>query len=198
MPELGETVQEAVEKGAESRLNTIIASLVAVTATFMALCNVKGGNVVQAMAKAQVNAVDTWGYYQAKSTKQALAESVAEQLNFTREAQAGKTPQLAQLDQRIAEYRTRVSRYEGEKDELKRKAEAFEKEYDTLNVRDDQFDMAEAAMSVGIAMFGITALTRKRWLLAFAAAVAAFGVVLGLAGFLGWNIHPEFLAKMLG
>jgi hypothetical protein len=91
-----------------------------------------------------------------------------------------------------------VTRYEAEKDELKRKAEAFEKEYDTLNIRDDQFDMAEAAMSVGIAMFGITALTRKRWLLAFAAAVAAFGVVLGLAGFLGWNIHPEFLAKMLG
>jgi len=37
--------------------------------------------------------------------------------------------------------------------------------YDRLNVHDDQFDMAEALMSIGIALFGVTALTQKRALL---------------------------------
>jgi hypothetical protein len=57
--------------------------------------------------------------------------------------------------------------------------------------------MAEAAMSVGIALFGVTALTRKRWLLGVAGTFAAFGALLGIAGFAGWNLHPDWLANLL-
>lgn len=35
---------------------------------------------------------------------------------------------------------------------------------DAMNVHDDPFDLAEACLSVGIALAGVTALTRKRWL----------------------------------
>jgi hypothetical protein len=41
-------------------------------------------------------------------------------------------------------------------------------DYNTLNVHDDQFDMSEALISVGIALAGVTALTKKKWLLAVA------------------------------
>src|SRR5213075_3034478 len=67
-------ISEAIEQGRDSRLNAIVATMVALTATFMALCNVKDGNIGQGMAQAQASVVDTWSYFQAKSTKQSLAE----------------------------------------------------------------------------------------------------------------------------
>jgi hypothetical protein len=46
MPDVSDTINEAVERASESRLNSIIALLVAITATFMAVCKVKEGNHV--------------------------------------------------------------------------------------------------------------------------------------------------------
>jgi hypothetical protein len=199
MSEINETIAEAVEKAEASRdtLNNWIAILVAVFATFMALGNIKDGNIVQAMSQDQSKAVDQWSYYQAKGMKQNLAESVLDQLQI-RKAEPGLAPQAAALlDKEIAVYTASVQKYTREKEEIKRAAEGAEKDYDRLNVHDDQFDMSEALLSIAIALLGVSALTRSRWLVGFAVLVAGFGVVLGLAGFLGWNIHPDAFAKFL-
>lgn len=199
MADIADTLNEAVDKARESRLNSLLALFVAVAATFMALCNVKDGNVVQAMAQAQASSVDTWAYYQAKSTKQNLAEQMVDELEIQRDL-AGATisaPAAAMLDSKIAGYVAKAKLYESEKNEIKAKAEGFQREYDELNVRDDQFDMAEAAISISIALFGVTALTQKRWLLGVGAVFAGFGIFLGIAGFLQLKIHPDFLARLL-
>jgi len=200
MGDIAETVNDAVEKGRESRLNTVVAAAVSIAATFTALCNVKDGNIVQAMAQAQANAVDAWTYYQSKSTKQNIAESMVDQLAVQRDVVgAGMTSEArALLDRKITEYQSRAKQYDAEKKEIKQQAEGFQKQYDLLNVRDDQFDMAEAALSICIALFGVTALTQKRWLLFVAGTFLMFGVVIGIAGFLGKTLHPEWLAKLLG
>jgi hypothetical protein len=52
-------------------------------------------------------------------------------------------------------------------------------------------------LSVGIALLGVTALTKKRWLLAIASAFLVGGVFFGLAGFMNWPIHPESAVKWL-
>jgi len=64
-------------------------------------------------------------------------------------------------------------------------------------VHDDQFDLSEAALSIAIALLGVSALTRKKWLVGLAILFAGFGVVMGLAGFLGWSLHPDAIAKLL-
>jgi hypothetical protein len=164
----------------------------------MALFNIKDGNVVQAMAQAQAASIDAWSFYQSKSTKQHLAESMLDQLKIQRELGGGLTSASRELlDQKIVEYQAAGQRYEKEKEAIKAQADGYQKEYDRLNVHDDQFDMAEAAMSVAIALAGVTALTRKRWLLALAFLFALFGGVLGVAGFLGWSLHPDALARLL-
>src|SRR5262245_5943060 len=109
--QIGEAVEQAEKK---SKLNTVVATAVAVTATFMAVCNVKGGNVVQAMAKIQVDLVDTWSYFQAKSTKQSLAESTLEQLQFNDPSTLTATQKQA-----VDAYTLKVARYDKEKNELK-------------------------------------------------------------------------------
>jgi len=197
MSEIDETISEAVETARESRdgLNNLIAVLVALLATFMALCNIKDGNIVQAMSQEQAKSVDQWAYYQAKGTKQNLAESVLDQLQLRKAEGAGAAAPL--LDKEIATYTQQVKKYEKEKADIKRAAEGAQAEYDRLNVHDDQFDMSEAAISISIALLGVSALVKKKWLVGVAILFAGFGVVLGLAGFLGWNIHPDAIAKFL-
>ncbi|HEY8077881.1 MAG TPA: DUF4337 domain-containing protein, partial [Labilithrix sp.] len=178
------------------KLNTAVAMGVAIAATFMAVANVKGGNVDQAMAKTQVEIVDTWSYYQAKSTKQSLAEASIGQLTLER----ARVPdeQKDAIDKGLAGYRAKFEKYEKDKNDLTQKVEKLQKEYDRLNVKDDQFDMSEALLSVGIALLGITALTQKKWMLIVAGVFAAFGFAVGLAGFVGWSFRPAWLADLLG
>jgi len=196
MSDISDTINEAVERASESRLNSIIAALVAIAATFMALCNVKDGNIVQGMTQAQANAVDQWSYYQAKGMKQNLAEATLDQLQLQRAMLTD--PKFApMLDAKIAVYQKQVKKYEKEKIDIKANAEGQQKEYDALNFHDDQFDMSDACLSVAIALFGVTALTKKRWLLALACLFMFFGVLFGLSGFFAWKLHPDFFAKFL-
>ncbi len=199
MSEIEETIQEAVERADKSKLNAIIALLVAVSATFMALCNVKDGNIVQGMEQAQARSIDQWSYYQAKGTKQNLAEQMVDQLEFERAQLRDGSPQNLRLfDEKIKEYKQRSELLETEKAQIKKEAQDSAKEYDRLNFHDDQFDGAEACLSIAIALLGVTALTQKRWLLGLGIGFASLGVALGLSGFLGLNLHSNFLAKILG
>ena len=152
MSDLSEKIQEVAESAPESRLNTRVALMVSLAATFMALCNVKDGNVVQAMQQAQTEAVNQWNYYQAKSTKQHLAENTREMLTLQLETTPGLTPEAkAVITKKVEHYDSLVKKYEGEKEAIKKKAEKLQEDYEEINVHDDQFDMAEACLSVGIA-----------------------------------------------
>lgn len=195
-----DSVLDAVqEHGGDSPLNTIIAALVAVTATFMALCNVKDGNVVQAMQQAQAGAVDQWSYYQAKGTKQHIAENTAELLEIQKATAPSLKPETEKLlDAKIQHYKDQAAKYEKEKGEIQAKAKGLEDEYNTLNTHDDQFDLAEACLSISIALFGVTALTRKRWLLFVGLSFCGIGFLMGVAGFFHLSLHSDLMAKVLG
>jgi murein L,D-transpeptidase YcbB/YkuD len=200
MAEALDKIQDDVQEHAEeSRLNGYIALFVAVVATFMALCNVKDGNVVQAMQQSQAKAIDQWAYYQSKGTKQHIAENSADMLKVQLELNPGLKPELrAKLEARIASQEAAAKTYEKEKVQIKAEAEQAAKDYDTMNLHDDQFDLAEACLSVAIALAGVTALTKKRWLFGVACAFAGVGILYGLAGFLRWNLHSDLMAKVLG
>lgn len=173
----------------ESKINALVAIWVALTATFMALCNVKDGNIMQAMSQAQSHSIDAWAYYRAKSTKQAMLQNSVEMLR------AQNNPAYTDL---IHKDELQVALYDNEKAEIKRRAEDFQKEYDDINVFDDQFDMTDALLSIAIAMLGITALTKKRWLFYFAVSISVLGIVLGVAAFLKISLHSDLVSKILG
>lgn len=189
MSEIGDVIQDSLEPPDKSRLNSLVALFVAITASFMALCNVKDGNVVQAMDQAQARALDEWSYYQAKNTKLAIAQSSYDLIKTL------NPPNTAEL---LHKYEEEIAHYEQEKLEIKAKAEGFEKEYDDINLFDDQFDMTDALLTIAVAMFGITSLTQKKWLLWFASAVSVTGIILGIAAFLKISLHSDFISKILG
>ena len=196
MPEeFSERIKEAVEHAEHkaSGLGNTVAILVALAATFVALVSVKDRNITLRMDKAQAKAIDTWNYYQAKSMKENLAEATLDQLTAVR----GSATPSPEAEKRIANYQKQVTRYDHEKGEVKEEAEAYEKRYEELNGRHDLFDLCDASMSVSIALLGVTALTRKRWLLGVAAVFLLTGAFFGIAGFVNLPIHPETAVKWL-
>ncbi len=177
------------------RLNTMVAITVAVLATFMGICKVKDDNIVQAMQQAQVDKVDQWAFYQARNLREEFAQATVDTLKLNStvpgvDATAASTA--------VARYADLAQRESSKKEEAKHLAEEAQKTYDALNRHDDQFDLSDAALSIAIALLAVTALTRKRWLYGIALVPTVFGIIMGLAGLLGWDLHPDMLTNLLG
>jgi hypothetical protein len=178
-----------------ARLNTRVAITVALLATFLGVCKVKDDNIVQAMQQAQADRLDHWNFYQARNIRQEVAAATAAQLKL-----AAIGAPAAQQDA----YRTAIASYEAlvvdqakKKEDLRLQAEQDQKTYDALNYRDDQFDLSDAMIALAISLLALTALTHKNWLYWTALLATVGGVVMGLAGLLGWHLHPDALSRLL-
>jgi len=191
-----ENLQERLDTAeTKNRLNNYIALAVAIISVFLAVTKVKDDNIVQAMLQAKSDAVDSWNEYQSKKLKQHLAELGLNQVQALQALAPGKGTGILVEQQR--QYRDSIARYQTEEAVIMKKAKAFEKQYDDLNFRDDQFDLSDATLSISLAMLAITALTGKRKLLYLSCLIAGLGIVMGLAGLLGLHIHPDALTKLL-
>ncbi len=176
-------------------LNTYVALSVALLATFMGICGIKDNNIVQGMQQAQADRNNDWLYYQARNIREEIAKSTLTQLQVQPRPTEPKARVL--YDQKIIEYQDLAVRQGQKKAELEKKALQEKETYDELNFHDDQFDLSDAALSLAISLLAITALVQKRWLFGVAMLPTTFGVVMGLAGLLGWKLHPDALIKPL-
>lgn len=182
-------------KGSSDRINNMVAITVVVISVFLALSNVKDGNIGQNMALAKADAVDTWSEYQAAKLKLHIAENSLSQLALIA-SQPGISQDLAAKER--ARLEGAIKKYTDKADSLMKDAKAHEAEYDALNLHDDQFDMSEAFLSISLALAAVTAVTGLMWLLYVCWGVAGVGTVMGMAGFLGLNLHSDFVARLLG
>lgn len=168
-----------------------IAVMTAILATVGAMFGYQGGATQNDAAMFKNNAAiektkaaNSWNYYQAKSNKQNLAELAMVLPGVDRE-----------------QYKAEVARYKGEKDGIKKEAEALDAKADEWNHQSDakmhthhQWALATTAEQIAISLAAITLLTRKKWLMMAAYAVAAVGILLG--GFAWMHIDP--LGALLG
>lgn len=168
-----------------------IAVTTAVLATIGALFGYMGGATQNdaAMFKndaaiKKTEASNRWNYYQAKSSKQNLAELALDIPGVN-----------------VERYKSEIARYKKEKEEIKKEAEKLEAQSDEFEKKSDaamhahhQWALATTAEQVAISLAAITLLTRKRWLQKTAYAVAAVGVTLGIFAWL----HIDPIAKLMG
>lgn len=161
-------------KGLAGQLAVITAILATVGAMFAYM-----GGATQAHAGLYKNdaaikkteAANKWNYFQAKSSKQNLAELALE---------------LAPTDEQKAKYRAKIERYEKEKGEIKAEAEALEKESTEWDKKSEQqlhqhhrWAQATTALQVAIALAAIALLTKRRWMEYATIGVGGLGVVIG-------------------
>lgn len=183
----------AVEHVAHSGddFSSSIAVMTAILATVGAVFGYMGGATQNdaAMFKndaaiKKTEASNQWNFYQAKSSKQNLAE-------------------LAMVipGANVAKYDEDVKRYKREKEEIKKVAEKLEAESKVYEEKSSkamhahhQWARATTAEQVAISLAAITLLTRKKWLQRAAYGVAAIGLTLGVFAWL----HVDPLAKIFG
>lgn len=140
-----------------------IALFTAIIATVGAIFGYMGG-ATQANAGLYKNnaaikkteASNQWNYFQAKSTKQALAEV---------------TRDLSTKTEDKEKYQAKVERYEKEKTEIKDKADALEalsREWDEKSEEQmhlhHRWAQATTVLQISIALAAIALLTKKKWL----------------------------------
>src|SRR5262249_16034012 len=147
------------------------------------------------MQKAKSESVDAWAEYQASRIKLHVDENGQSTLRLL---ETNGTIDKALTEKQAAEYESDIKKYTGRSAETMAKAEALEAEYDRLNFRDDQFDMSDAFLSITLALAAIAALIDAYWLLYVAWGSGGFGLLMGIAGFLGYGLRPEWLASLLG
>ena len=176
-------------------LSDLVAVTVVILTVFGAVSKIKDDNINQAMQKAKQEAVDAWAEYQASRVKLHVDENGLAQLRLV-ESTGNIDKTLAA--KQAAEYEADIKKYGERSTETRAKAERLEREYDRLNFRDDQFDMSDAFLSIAVALAAVAALADKFWLLCVSWGSGAIGLCFWVAGFVGLNFRPEWLARLLG
>jgi hypothetical protein len=179
----------------ESGLNRLVAITVVILTVFMGVFKVKDDNVVQAMHKAKAEAVDAWSEYQAARLKLHLDENG---LSALRAFASASNIDHELLLRQTTDYEADIEKYRRRSDATRARAETAEAEYDLLNFKDDQFDLSDVFLSVGLALAAVSALVELYWLLYTAWVAGGFGLALGMSGFLALDFRPAWLALLVG
>ncbi|WP_342364271.1 DUF4337 family protein [Terrarubrum flagellatum] len=183
-----------VKAEAKSRTLTNLAALtVVLLSVFIAVAKIKDDNIVQAMQQAKTDEVDTWLEYDTMRTRVSLAEM---KISLFKVQEAGGATNDA-LKAEMATAEADQKRLSARAEELLKKAREFKPMIEKLSFRDDQFDMADAFLSVAIAVSAVAVLVEVWPVMIFGWFCGAAGIVMVFAGFLGWSIHPEWLVSLL-
>lgn len=177
------------------RLNRYVAITVVALSVFLGLTKIKDDNLVQAMQQAKADAIDTWGEYQAAKTKLHITQDHAAQIALLAGLVSPAKASVAAAQ--ATEAQAEIAKYQTEIPKLSAKARGFEQRYDALNFHDDQFDMCDALISIAISAGAVSALTESMGLLFLAWGFGGLGAIMGLAGVLGWSIHPDAISRLL-
>ncbi len=177
------------EKGkSDAKFIQWVAIFTALLATIGAIVSYKGGHTQneallfknQAVLK-KTEASNVWAQYQAKSTKQNLAElgALLTPLPDVREKLTGE-----------------VARYKGEKETLSTKAKALDEESVEADKKSahelephDKLAMAMTFIQIAISLAAICVLTRRRWMLGLAGGAAVAGIIYTVLAFLMMGAH---------
>ena len=175
-------LEHAAEHGAKDPFSGRIAVATALLATVGAMFSYMGG-ATQANAGLFKNnaaikkteAANQWNFYQAKSSKQNLAELAS----------------VLVPDAQRTVYKDEVERYKKEKAEIKLAADKLEAESKDWDRRSDEqihqhhrWAQSTTALQVSIALAAIALLTRRAWLQWGMFSVASIGLALGVAAML--------------
>ncbi|MBK5913290.1 DUF4337 domain-containing protein [Rhodocyclus purpureus] len=174
-------VEHAVKHGGDN-FTSRMAVLTAILSTIGALFGYLGGHAQNAAllykneaAIQKTAASNQWNYYQAKSSKQNIAE-----LSVT--LTSGEAQE---------KFREAVERYKKEKEDIKAAAEKLEaaaREADRASELEmhvhERWALAMTLLQIAISLSAIALLTRKRWMVGAVFAPTAIGLAVGLMAWL--------------
>ena len=184
---------EAATESKNKALNNSVAITIVILSVFMALMGIKSGNNAQAIEQTKADVVNKWNQYQAARLKHDIAEGSA---NTERLIAAVPGIDKAVVEAEAAKTRATIEKFTASEKRYFDEAKALTGKLDGLNKRDDQYDVAEAILSIAIAVSAI-AILAEIWLVLFVGwGFGAFGMTLGVAAMAGWDLYPQSLVEI--
>ncbi len=160
-------------------LTTVILAVCATLSTF------KGGGFSTRSVMSQTQASDQWAYYQAKSIKGYIYDMQKEKLELELKALGSRASGDVgdEYRKKVEEYGKKVAKYEGEKADIKKEAEKYEKIRNDAQKHSQAFGIAVIFLQIAILLSSIAALIKKKALWLLGCAVGIFGIVSFANGF---------------
>ncbi|HEY0076851.1 MAG TPA: DUF4337 domain-containing protein [Abditibacteriaceae bacterium] len=201
-----DAAEQIAEAGDGEKFRARAALWIGILALLMAISGLGGGNAAEDMVAANVQANDTWAFYQAKNVRQTANKLAAEELEVQLllhgdkiSAQAHKT-----IEGKIAKMKTTAERYEDESDpkapndplkgegkkQLAARAKDFEDQRDRASDQDVNFDFADVFLQIAVVLGSVAILALSRPTLAASFVCGALGALLTLNGFMLWFKMP--------
>src|SRR5215471_7514967 len=174
----------------DARFRRLTGIYLGVIAMLLAITSLGGSNAMKVMLSANIQASDTYGFYQSRNIRQTMFQLTAEQLERDLLAQPDM-PQAAKkkIEEAIKRYQGRVERYESDpatgegKKELLAKAKEWEAKRDHAAERDPNFDFAEALFQIAIVIGSVSIVAVSRPLVHLSGILAIAATLLMINGY---------------
>jgi hypothetical protein len=183
--------EAADEEEVDSRFRKRAALAIGVLAMLLAITGLGGDNATKEMVNANIQALDTWAFYQAKNVRQTQYRLALDDVQLRLQTDPNLTAdQRSTLERQAASYQDTINRYESEpstgegKKELTERAQAFEARREHAGQQDPNFDYSQALFQIAIVLGSVSIVAVSRWLLWLSLGLGVIATLLMLNGFL--------------
>jgi hypothetical protein len=165
--------------------NKNIAILIAFLAALLAICEMGAKSSQTTVLTEHVEATNQWGFFQAKTIRQTILRTAAEEA----EAQYKGQEMPAAMKEQVARWKATVARYESEPDtkegrkELSASAIEHGKKREVARSAYHLFEYGSAAFQLAIVLASAAAVTTVIWLAFLATGLGIVGAGLTVLGF---------------
>lgn len=172
----------------KDELNKWVGVYIGVLAVLLAICNVGGANAAKDATRANIEASNTWAFYQAKTIRRTSFTVSADELELMLATQPGiAQPARKSVEDKIKGFRSEAARLKSDPadgtDRLQAKAKTLEAERDVAMRRDPYFDWSQALLQIGIVLASVHLIIGNLPLLGLSGGLAGLGILLMLNGY---------------
>lgn len=163
---------------------------IGVLAVLLAICAMGGDNASKEATLKNIEATNTWGFFQAKNMRRHVLRLQVDELELTLLSNPALPPEArTAIEAKIASYKAQDGELTSNKktneglDELFEHGKALEATRDVAMRQDPYFDYGEALLQIAIVLAGVAIISGGSMLLVTSAAMGILGTLMTLNGF---------------
>ncbi len=166
----------------------LIGVYIGILAVALAICSMGGGNATKNATLSNIEASNTWAFFQAKNMRRQALRLHADDLELGLNGAAPATDEARKaIEAKIADYRANAERLKAEKneglDDLFKKGKELEAKRDDALKRDPFFDYGQALLQIAIVLASVAIISGGNALLAGSFILGGLGLLFTIGGF---------------
>jgi nitroreductase len=184
------SIEDVVDrlKSDKEELNKWVGVYIGVLAVLLAICNVGGANAAKDATRANIEASNTWSFYQAKNIRRVSFTLAADELELLLATQQGlAAPAKRGVEDKLKSYRAEADRLKRDQEDgldvLLVKAKSLEVERDIALRKDPYFDWSQALLQIAIVLASVHLIIGNLMLLGLSSGLAGLGILLMINGY---------------